>query len=108
MNILKHHFYTRDTLSVAGALLGKKLVRKYRGSILSGLICETEAYLGSVDSASHAFRGKTPRNAIMFGRSGRAYVYFIYIFKKAPASESTMPSRLTDALPAASGSIQNI
>ena len=78
MNILKHYFYTRDTLSVAGALLGKKLVRKYRGNILSGLICETEAYLGSMDSASHAFKGKTPRNAVMFGRAGRVYVYFIY------------------------------
>ena len=78
MNLLKHHFYVRDTLSVAGALLGKKLVRKYRGNILSGLICETEAYLGSMDSASHAFNGKTPRNAVMFGRAGMAYVYFIY------------------------------
>ncbi len=78
MNILKNHFYTRDTLSVAGALLGKELVRKYRGNILSGLICETEAYLGSMDSASHAFKGKTPRNAVMFGRAGMAYVYFIY------------------------------
>ena len=78
MNILKHHFYTRDTLPVAGALLGKKLVRKHRGNILSGLICETEAYLGPTDSASHAFKGKTPRNAVMFGRAGRAYVYFIY------------------------------
>jgi len=78
MNLLKHHFYVRNTLSVASALLGKKLVRKYRGNILSGLICETEAYLGSMDSASHAFRGKTPRNAVMFGRAGRAYVYFIY------------------------------
>ena len=68
----------RDTLSVAGASLGKKLVRKYRGNILSGLICETEAYLGSMDSASHAFKGKTPRNAVMFGRAGVAYVYFIY------------------------------
>jgi len=78
MDLLKHHFYVRDTLSVAGALLGKKLVRKYRGKILSGLICETEAYLGSMDSASHAFTGKTPRNAVMFGRAGMAYVYFIY------------------------------
>jgi DNA-3-methyladenine glycosylase len=78
MKILTHHFYAGDTLSVAGALLGKKLVRKYRGNILSGLICETEAYLGSMDSASHAFKGKTPRNTVMFGRAGMAYVYFVY------------------------------
>jgi DNA-3-methyladenine glycosylase len=78
MNILKHDFYARDTLSTAGALLGKKLVRKYNGTILSGLISETEAYLGSMDSASHAFKGKTQRNRVMFGRAGRAYVYFVY------------------------------
>jgi len=78
MTILTHHFYAGDALSVAGELLGKKLVRKYRGRFLSGLICETEAYLGSTDSASHAFRGKTPRNAVMFGRAGVAYVYFVY------------------------------
>jgi DNA-3-methyladenine glycosylase len=78
MNILKQHFYVSDTLSVGGTLLGKKLVRKYSGNILSGLICETEAYLGSMDSASHAFKGKTPRNSVMFGRAGRAYVYFVY------------------------------
>jgi len=78
MTILTHHFYAGDTLSVAGELLGKKLVRKYRGRLLSGMICETEAYLGSIDSASHAFRGKTPRNAVMFGRAGIAYVYFVY------------------------------
>ena len=78
MSILKQHFYAGDTLSVSRALLGKKLVRKYRGNILSGLICETEAYLGSKDSASHAFKGKTPRNSVMFGSAGRAYVYFVY------------------------------
>ncbi len=78
MNILKQQFYACDTLSVGGTLLGKKLVRKYSGNILSGLICETEAYLGSMDSASHAFKGKTPRNSVMFGRAGRAYVYFVY------------------------------
>ena len=78
MNLLKHHFYARDTISVSHTLLGKKLVRKHRGNILSGLICETEAYLGPTDSASHAFKGKTPRNAVMFGPAGRAYVYFIY------------------------------
>jgi DNA-3-methyladenine glycosylase len=78
MRILKHHFYAGETLWVGGALLGKKLVRKYSGNILSGLICETEAYLGSKDSASHAFKGQTPRNSVMFGRAGRAYVYFVY------------------------------
>ncbi len=78
MRILTHHFYARDTLVVAHELLGKKLVRKYKGHILSGLICETEAYLGRTDSASHAFRGRTPRNAVMFGRAGVAYVYFVY------------------------------
>ena len=78
MTILKHDFYVRDTHVVARELLGKKLVRKYSGHILSGLICETEAYLGSKDSASHAFKRKTPRNSIMFGRAGRAYVYFVY------------------------------
>jgi DNA-3-methyladenine glycosylase len=78
MSILNRRFYARETLAVAGALLGKKLVRKYSGNILSGLICEIEAYLGSTDSASHAFKGKTPRNTVMFGRAGRAYVYFVY------------------------------
>ena len=75
---LKHDFYARDTRIVARELLGKKLVRKYRGHAISGLVCETEAYLGAFDSASHAFRGKTPRNAVMYGRAGIAYVYFVY------------------------------
>lgn len=78
MNILKHDFYARDTRVVARKLLGKKLVRKYKGQVLSGLICETEAYLGASDSACHAFRRKTERNAVMFGRAGVAYVYFVY------------------------------
>ncbi|MGD2100157.1 MAG: DNA-3-methyladenine glycosylase [Desulfobacterales bacterium] len=78
MIILKHDFYARDTRVVARELLGKKLVRKYRGQLLSGLICETEAYLGASDSACHASRGKTARNAVMFGRAGVAYVYFVY------------------------------
>jgi DNA-3-methyladenine glycosylase len=78
MNILKRPFYARETLVVARNLLGKKLVRKYRGKLLSGLIGETEAYLGAGDSASHAFKGKTRRNSVMFGRAGLAYVYFVY------------------------------
>jgi len=78
MKILKKSFYARDALAVARELLGKKLVRKINGRVLSGLICETEAYMGSTDSASHAFKGKTPRNAVMFCPAGVAYVYFVY------------------------------
>ena len=78
MTILKHDFYARDTRVVARELLGTKLVRKYRGHVFSGLICETEAYLGASDSACHAYRRKTERNAVMFGRAGVAYVYFVY------------------------------
>ena len=77
-DLLKQYFYARDTRVVARELLGKKLVRNDSGNILSGLICETEAYLGTSDSACHAFRRKTARNAVMFGRAGVAYVYFVY------------------------------
>lgn len=78
MTILNRDFYTRDTLQVACALLGKKLVRRINGAELSGIIVETEAYCGEVDSACHAHRGKTPRNAVMYGEAGHAYVYFTY------------------------------
>ena len=78
MNILNRKFYQRNTLRVARELLGKKLVRRVNGLELSGMIAETEAYCGSEDSACHAHRGKTPRNAVMFGKPGHAYVYFTY------------------------------
>lgn len=78
MGILSQDFYNRDTIQVAKDLLGKKLVRRRKGRILSGMIVESEAYLSRSDSASHAFKGKTPRNTVMFGPAGRAYVYFIY------------------------------
>ena len=77
-DILPLEFYNRDTVEVAHDLLGKKLVREHHGEILSGMIIETEAYLGSADSASHAHRGKSSRNAILFGPPGRAYIYFTY------------------------------
>ena len=78
MNILDRKFYRRDTLQVACALLGKKLVRQINGLDLAGTIVETEAYCGEADSACHAHRGKTLRNAVMFGEPGHAYVYFTY------------------------------
>ncbi len=78
MSILNRKFYERGTLEVAKALLGTKLVRQINGLELSGIIVETEAYCGETDSACHAHRGKTPRNAVMFGKPGRAYVYFTY------------------------------
>ncbi len=74
---LPRAFYGRDTVTVARGLLGQRLVRVVAGQRLSGLICETEAYRGADDEASHAFR-PTPRSAIMFGPPGAAYVYFIY------------------------------
>jgi len=71
-------FFARDTLVVARELLGARLVRILDGQRLSGLLVECEAYVGQEDSACHASRGRTPRNAVMYGPPGHAYVYFTY------------------------------
>ncbi len=78
VTLLKPEFFNRDPRRVARALLGKLLIRKTRHETLAGRIVETEAYLGEGDPASHSARGETPRNAVMFGPPGHAYVYFIY------------------------------
>ena len=78
MTIIQSPFFAQSTLAVARALLGQCLVREFDGQRLSGLIVETEAYIGPNDSASHASKGRTPRTAVMFGPPGRTYVYFIY------------------------------
>lgn len=77
MKAIPRAFYDRDTLVVAKELLGKYIVRKIGRKKLVGMIVETEAYLQN-DPASHAYRGKTPRNAPMFESPGHAYIYFIY------------------------------
>jgi DNA-3-methyladenine glycosylase len=76
--IIKKGFYDRHTLKVSRDLLGCFLVRKYKGGIYRVMISEVEAYRGFHDLASHASRGRTPRNEIMFGRPGHAYVYLVY------------------------------
>lgn len=75
---LNQEFFARDTLAVAPDLINKLLVTVIDGAVTAGRIVETEAYSGIGDSASHAFRGITPRTAVMFGEPGRAYVYFSY------------------------------
>ena len=76
--IIKPSFFNRPTLAVARDLLGKFLVRKYRGQETVLMITEVEAYDGPQDKASHAHRGQTERNKIMFGPPGYWYVYFTY------------------------------
>lgn len=79
MTILQQDFYTQPTLTVARELLGQCLVRELDGQRLSGLIVETEAYIGPHDSASHAYlKRNSDRAQVMFGPPGRTYVYFIY------------------------------
>ncbi len=76
--ILTQRFFARPTLKVAEELLGKYLVRRYRGKTLAAMITEVEAYDGPHDKGSHASRGKTARNQVMFGAPGIWYPYFTY------------------------------
>src|SRR6202167_5576190 len=72
--LVSRKFYLDPPDLVAQKLLGKLLVRGAK----VGRIVEVEAYFGEADPASHSFPGKTPRNAVLFGPPGHAYIYFIY------------------------------
>ncbi len=78
--MVNRSFFARDTLLVAEQLIGCRLIRnvpEYNSNIIVQ-INETEAYKGSEDAASHAYRGVTPRNQVMFASPGLLYVYFTY------------------------------
>ena len=75
---LEREFYLRDGLTVARELIGKKLVTNLPEGVTSGIIVETEAYMGKIDAASHAYKGKTERTKIFYGAGGFVYVYLIY------------------------------
>ena len=78
MKKLNRTFYRRSATDVAIDLIGCILVHHVGKKILRARIVETEAYLGPIDLASHASKGRTRRTEVMFGEAGRAYVYFIY------------------------------
>jgi DNA-3-methyladenine glycosylase len=76
--VLPRSFFAAHALQVAPRLLGCVLEHQTSEGLVAVMLTEVEAYEGAADPASHAFRGRTSRNAVMFGEPGHAYVYFTY------------------------------
>ena len=76
--LISRAFFARPSVQVAPDLLGCVLEHQTAAGLVAVELTEVEAYAGEADPASHAYRGKTPRNAVMYGPPGHAYVYFTY------------------------------
>lgn len=75
---LEYSFFNRPCLEVAEDLIGKVLVRKTAAGEIRLRITETESYIGEVDTACHAHKGRTKRTEVMYDKAGTIYVYLCY------------------------------
>ena len=76
--MMNHAFFRQDTVELARRLLGCLLIHRTPDGVAGGMIVETEAYIGAIDKACHAYRNRSERTEIMYHDGGYAYVYFVY------------------------------